>query len=107
MSHRVTTETKITDRETAITAFKKANVFFTENKGSFDIKCGRTNGVLDLATGKITGDSDHWNAKDFDGLKQAYAVEVYVNELRRQGASVQNTTVDTEGNIVIVYQTTA
>jgi hypothetical protein len=72
----------------------------------FDVKSGCTSGTLNLRTGTITGDTDCWNEADFDGLKQSYAEETLVAELRRQGASVQSRSIDNEGNIVIMYQTT-
>lgn len=106
MSHRVTTETQITNRAFAIAALTKAGASFKEIGGQLHITAGRTQGTLDLATGQIAGDTDRWNDTDFDALRQAYAEESYVSELRRQGASIQSRTVDSEGNIVILYQTT-
>lgn len=107
MSHRVTTETKIRDRNAATVAMKAAGVLFKDlGNDTFEVKSGRTGGVLDLKTGTITGDTDRWSEKDFDGLKQSYAEETLTVELRRQGASIQSRQVDNEGNIVIMYQTT-
>jgi hypothetical protein len=108
MSHRVTTKTSITNNDYAIAALAKAGFTHKSTGASkLEVRKGSSVGDLDLTTGEITGDTDRWKAGDFDLLSQAYAEEAYVSELRRQGASIQERTVDTEGNIVIVYQTTA
>lgn len=107
MSHRVTTDTEIKNREFALSALKKIGTPFKDlGKNKLEVRSGKSTGTLDLATGTITGDTDRWHAPDFDLLKQHYAEEAYVAELHRQGASVQSREVDKEGNIVITFQTT-
>lgn len=108
MSHRVTTQTQIKDKTLALEAFAQAGVKFKPaGANAFDIESGRSKGKIDLSSGVITGDTDRWADTDFDVLRQAYAEGAYVSELRRQGATIQSRTTDQEGNIVIVYQTTA
>ena len=108
MSHRVTTQSQIKNKDLAVQAFKAAGLTASAvGPTKFEVRAGRSVGVLDLDTGVIAGDTDRWSENDFDGLRQHYAEASYVAELRRTGASIQERTVDKEGNIVIVYQTTA
>ena len=106
MSKRVTTQTEIKDREIAMSAFKSAGISFTESgSGVFSIQTGRSHGTLDLRSGTISGDDMSFRQSDFDSLKQHYAKEKTLKELLRAGASVQSQTTESNGDIVIVYQT--
>lgn len=106
MSHRVTTKTEITDRELALSALKSAGVTFRDlGNNKFTITASGVTADLNLATGEIGGDADHLRSGPFDTLKQHYAEQKYVWELRRQGHTVESRQVDAQGNIVIMYQT--
>jgi len=104
MSRRVTTQTQITDRELAIDAFKAAGANYRETTpGTFSLTVGRSGGTLNLKTGTIEGDSDNFSDKDFDSLRQNYAHQKLLWELRRQGGTVDSSAVDRQGRIVVEY----
>jgi hypothetical protein len=105
MSHRVTTETEIKDKVTLTAACKTANISFVD-QGHDSIRFtsgGLTNAVLDLKTGRITGDSDYGHTRDGLGaLRQHYGEAKYKAECARQGIQIESRTVDREGNIVLM-----
>ena len=106
MSKRVTTQTEIKDRSIAFDAFKAAGIHFREvSNNTFEIRAGSSHGVLDLRNGQIEGDDMSFRKADFDTLVQHYGEQKYMAELRRIGASVHSREVDSEGNIVLVFQT--
>ena len=107
MSHRVTTQTEIKDRELALGAFKAAGIKFRDlGSNTFEVTTGRSTATLNLTNGQIEGDDMRWKEADFDVLKQHYAEQSLLWNLRRQGHTVQNREVNKEGDIVILYQTT-
>lgn len=106
MSKRVTTDTEIKDRSIALDAFKSCGLHFQETSPTtFEIRAGRSVGMLDLRTGQIVGDDMSFQKKDFEALKQHYAEEKYVWELRQQGATIHSREVNEQGDIVLMYQT--
>lgn len=106
MSHRVTTKTEITDRELALAAFTAAGVQFKDNgNDQFRVTSGHYTADLNLKTGALSGDSDHFRGGAFDTLKQHYAEQKYMWELRKAGHSVESRQVEKNGDIVIMYQT--
>lgn len=106
MSHRVTTKTEITDRELALAAFKAAGVTFRDNgNDQFQVTSKGVTADLNLKTGALSGDSDHLRGGPFDLLKQHYAQEKYLWELRRAGHTVESIQKNAQGDIVIMYQT--
>src|SRR5271165_992613 len=105
MSKRITTQTEITDLSICMDAFKSAGVKFgKQTDDKYEVRMGRSVGVLDLRTGQIEGDDMSFHSGDFDVLKQHYAEQKYMWELRRRGASIHSREVDKEGNIVLQYQ---
>jgi len=105
MSHRVTTETEIKDKALLAQACKTANVSFSE-MGNETIRFTSgplSNAVLDLKSGRITGDTDYGHTKSgLDTLKQHYGEAKYKNECSRQGIQIESRSVDHEGNIVLM-----
>jgi len=106
MSKRVTTQTEIKDRGIALEAFKASGTHFHEmSPDTFEVRAGRSRGVLDLRTGQIEGDDMSFRKADFETLSQHYGEQKYMEELRRTGASVHSREVDKDGNIILVFQT--
>jgi hypothetical protein len=105
MSKRVTTQTEITDLSICMDAFKSAGIQARKQTDStFEVRMGRSIGLLDLRTGQIEGDDMSFSSADFDVLKQHYAEQKYMWELKKRGASIHHREVDREGNIIIQYQ---
>lgn len=104
MSHRVTTETEIKDKVLLAQACKTAGVTFAESGETIRFTSGpMSNAVLDLWSGRITGDSDYGHTSSGLGvLRQAYGEAKYKNECARQGIQIESRTVDHEGNIVLM-----
>lgn len=105
MSKRVTTQTEITDLSICMDAFKSTGAKFNKRTDdTYEVRMGHSVGVLDLRTGQIEGDDMSFHKADFDVLKQHYAEQKYMWELRKRGASIHQREVDKEGNIIIQYQ---
>jgi hypothetical protein len=105
MSHRVTTETEIKDKALLTQACKTAGVTFAEmGQESIRFTSGPlSNAVLDLRSGRITGDSDYGHTTSgLSILKQHYGEAKYKNECARQGIQIESRNVDHEGNIILM-----
>ena len=111
MSRRVTTKTEIKNIDFLEIACKsetcqKAGIRMEKLSGNvFRIQAGRSSGTLNLETGEVEGDSDHFHDSDLGPLRMAYAEQSYLHTLRRQGATVQSRSVNQKGEIVLIYQT--
>lgn len=108
MSRRVTTKTEITNEEHFLQACSKIQGVRTEKIGSdsYTIQVGRSVGMINLKSGDIDGDSDAFQPNDINRIRQGYAEEVYTWNLRRQGATIQSRTVNSSGEVVLLFQTT-
>ncbi len=108
MSHRVTTQTEIKDKELAIAALHQANCAFTERGNELTITSGPLkNATLNLATGRIEGDTDfgHKNNNDSLGfLKRFYAEAKVKQECAIQGITIEERTVEKDGTIKLLCQ---
>jgi len=105
MSHRVTTETEMKDRELVKAACKAQGVSFSDSAGNtIHFTGGKLQGAsLDLKTGRISGDTDYGhNAKTLGALRQAYGEAKYRFECARQGIQIESREVDKAGNIVLI-----
>jgi len=105
MSHRVTTETEMTDRTLVKSACKQQGVNFTESGDTMHFTGGPLNGAtLNLKTGQITGDTDYGHSRaSLGALKQAYGEAKYLFECQKQGIQVESRTVDTKtGDIILM-----
>jgi hypothetical protein len=105
MSHRVTTETEIKDKALLMQACKTAGITFADH-GNDHVRftSGKlSNAVLDLRTGRITGDTDYGHTESGLGvLRQAYGEAKYKDECHRQGISIESRTVDKNGDIILM-----
>jgi hypothetical protein len=104
MSHRVTTQTEIKDKNFAVQALKSAGLSYREVGEQIHITSGRlANATLDLRSGLISGDTDHGHSSETLGmLRQHYSEAKYRAECQKQGISVESRTVNKEGHIVLM-----
>jgi hypothetical protein len=104
MSHRVTTETEIKDKALLAQACKTAGITFTEAGDTIRFTSGSlAHAVLDLKSGRITGDSDYNHTRDGLGsLRQAYGEAKYRNECSRRGIQIESRSVEKNGDIVLM-----
>lgn len=104
MSHRVTTQTEIKDRDIAKVALRAAGYQFREQGDFLHITSGNLGGAyIDLTNGTITGDTDHGHRPEtFGALHQFYSEAKYTKELGRQGGYIESRQVDQNGDIILV-----
>ena len=104
MSHRVTTETEIKDKAILAQACKTAGQNYVDQGQSIRFTGGKlNNAVLDLKTGRITGDTDYGHTESgLSGLKQAYGEALYRNECGVQGIQIESRSVNEAGEIVLM-----
>ena len=103
MSHRITTKTKITNKDLAIDAIKMAGWSFQQSGNAITITSGPMNRArLDLRTGNISGDTD-WHSKDTLGaLRQNYSEAVVRQQCRKTGATVESREVMKDGKVRLI-----
>lgn len=107
MSHRVTTQTNITDKDLAIQALKTAGWDFSERGESLYVSSGpMARSSINLKTGVVEGDTDWHNRGDdsLGALKRFYAEAKAVEECRIQGVTIESREVTKEGEIVLTCQ---
>jgi hypothetical protein len=104
MSHRVTTQTEIKDKELAKAALQQAGYSFDERGNTLTVTSGDLrNASIDLTTGVITGDTDYRHSESrFGALRQFYSEQKYKKELARNGGYVESRMTDKEGNIILM-----
>ena len=104
MSHRVTTQTDMTDSKLAKEALKIAGFTFSEAGQTLTITSGSLrNAVVNTSTGTVTGDTDYGHrAEAFGALRQFYSEAKYKQELAKQGGYVESRNVDQNGDIVLM-----
>ena len=104
MSHRITTEAKITNPELFKDIAAKEGFQLSTN-GPTRARVSKFHHTMDVdyTTGNLSGDSDHMD--DFNPLVRAYTIANYRWELQRAGHQVLNEETDHEGNLVITFQT--
>lgn len=113
MSHRLTVETKITDREAATDALRANKITFRENGPVITLQTQPYNGTtIDLRTGVVeSGDVDF--ARNSDGsrvshaqigiLRQWYAEAKYRLESAKEGVTIlDRTEIMEEGQKVVL-----
>jgi hypothetical protein len=86
-------------------ACKMAGQAFVEQGQTVRFTGGRlNNAVLDLKTGRISGDTDYGHTSDGLGeLRQTYSEVLYKNKLNLEGIAIESRTVNAEGNVVLMY----
>lgn len=92
MSHRVTTETNMTDLSVVKKVAADQKIGFTESGKTLTFTSGSMrNATLDTSTGRITGDTDWGHTQTGLGmLRQGYSEELYRRECLKQGIQVES-----------------
>lgn len=105
MSHRVTTQTEIKDKEIAKKALTAAKIDFRES-GDFilNIMSGPMSGShIDLRSGEVVGDTDVHNQDTLGMLRQVYGEQKYRSECMKQGVMIESRRVDAKtGDIILM-----
>lgn len=105
MSHRVTTETEVKDKQLAIAALNQANYTFKDEGTTLRVTSGPLrNSTIDLKTGRITGDTDYGHKDSLDSLgalKQAYGEAKYRKAVAQEGGSIVSRSVDVNGDVLL------
>mgnify|MGYP000570687242 CR=1 FL=1 len=102
MSHRVTTETEMRDKDLVLAACKDKNIACTVQGNTIRFETAPLNGAeLDLRTGRMIGDTDRQSAETLGMLAQAYGKAKAYMECAKQGIQVEREYVR-NGNIVLV-----
>jgi hypothetical protein len=104
MSKRVTTQIDFKDADIAKAALKAASMSFEENGTTLRITSGACrDAVINLRTGEITGDTDYGHGeKAFGLLRQNYAEAKFRAEAFKNGVTINESTTDKEGNVVLM-----
>jgi hypothetical protein len=113
MSHRLTIETKITDREAARAALKQANIQFEERGDTIYLKTGAYRDTeINLKTGLITSGDVDFNRGIDQGqlglLRQFYTEAKLKAEFQREGVQILERTEEVQNGekvIIITAQT--
>jgi hypothetical protein len=101
MSHRVTTETEMTDENLVATALRAAGIEFTMQKRSVVISEGDATAILNLKTGRLTYGTGPLPEK-LGLLKQLYGEAKYQAACEREGITIESRTVAANGDIVLI-----
>lgn len=101
MSHRVTTETEMTDANLVATVLRAAGIGFTMQKKNILISDGDAKAILNLQTGRFTYGTGQ--APEKLGLvRQLYAEAKYREACAREGVNIESRTVDKNGDIILM-----
>lgn len=102
MSHRVTTNTQMTDESIVASVCKRQGITFTKSGDSLTFTSGAIrNATLNLKTGQIIGDTDHGHSVTvLDSLRQQYGADKAKYELAKQGGRVEQE-IRQDGKIVL------
>ena len=89
MSHRVTVQTEIKNKDLAIQALKSSGYAYTEQGDTLRITSGNlARAVINLTTGSIDGDTDHHTQNSLGLLRQAYGEALFREEAIRRGTTI-------------------
>jgi len=105
MSHRVTTETEMTDANLVATVLRAAGIEFTMQKKNVLISEGDATAILNLKTGRLTYSTGPVPEK-LGLLKQLYAEATYRAACMREGVTIESRTVDKNGDIILMISVT-
>jgi hypothetical protein len=100
MSHRVTTETSMTDKDVILKVAKAQNIGVTESGQTLRFTSGpMRNATLDTKSGRISGDTDFGHTESGLGmLRQGYSEELYRRECLKQGIQIESRSVLSQHN---------
>jgi hypothetical protein len=103
MSHRITTQTSINDKEVAIAALKSKGWSYDFSGNTLHITSGPMSSArIDLATGVVEADSDHVRREALTSLNQAYGVALCEKQAVDQGGYVESTETLDNGDIRLI-----
>lgn len=94
MSHRVTLQSKMTDKELCKTALESTGHTFVENNDILTITGGKLNrATINTKSGLVESDSDFHSKEQLGVIRQAYAEASFRQLAFRKGASIQDRSV--------------
>jgi len=103
MSHKITTQTQITNKKLAVQAIKTAGMSFTENGDRIRITSGLMRGAeINLSTGRITGDTDIHSQKELGALRKYYSEAQIRERCMLEGHTVESRQEQKDGTIRLV-----
>lgn len=103
MSHRITTQTSITNKTFAKEALKLAGLSYTESSNTLHVTSGdMRNASINLKTGTITGDTDMHNKKALGTLRKFYSEAQIRERCMQEGHTVEDRQVLEDGRIRLV-----
>jgi len=103
MSHRITTKTKMTNKDLAIDAIKMAGYSYQASGNAITITSGPMNRArINLQSGTITGDTDWHNKDTLGALQQNYSEAAVRQQCRKTGATIESRQVMKNGNVRMV-----
>lgn len=105
MSHKITIQTKITNRTVAEAALKANNWDFGYNSkdNGISIQSGPMKGAyISLGNGNVTGDTDWHRKGDLAGLNQSYAEHLIRQDQMSAGGYVESREVLADGRVRLV-----
>ena len=100
MSHRVTTETEMTDANLVATVLRAAGIEFTMQKKNVLISQGDGTAILNLKTGRLTYGTGPVPEK-LGLVRQLYAEAQYRAACEREGVEIVDRTVDKNGDVIL------
>ena len=107
MSHRITIDTKITDREVAHKALQAKGWAFNDRGDEITVTSGPMAGAtINIKTGVVAGDSDWHRQSDSEGLgalNQAYSEELVRRDCTQKGGYLESEQTQENGDRVLVF----
>jgi len=108
MSMRITSKTEIKDITLAKKALAQLKMKYTEQGKTLQITSGKFahRVVIDTSTGVVNYDSDdRFSDKDFNAFRQAYTEAVFNQNAQRDGVTIDERQVQSNGDIVLMFHT--
>ncbi len=103
MSHRIATQTKITEKKLAEKALKAQKWDFQSQGDSINVTSGpMRRSTINLKTGEVVGDTDIHNRNDLGALNQSYGEALVEDKVRNQGGEILERTVMKDGRVRIL-----
>lgn len=106
MSHKITTQTNITDKELAISALNIAGWKFSEGGQNIHVQSGPMTGAsINLTTGVVSGDSDYVTRDDdsMGALKRYYGEALVRAHAAKEGYEVEEREIDQQTGDIILH----
>jgi len=106
MSHKITTQTSITEKTLALSALKTAGWAHSESGDNIRVTSGPMSGsTINLKNGTVSGDSDHVNKSDdsMGALKRYYGEAKFRKEALMQGIDIENREVEAQTGDIILH----